>query len=63
MTTLEYMQRQLEKHRLNYERESARGVPDEQLRNIKRKIQHYEEAVAALEKIKNRCEATDKATD
>lgn len=51
MTTLEYMQRQLNKHRLNYERESARGVPDEQLRNIKRKIQHYEEAVAALEKM------------
>lgn len=51
MTTLEYMKRQLEKHRLNYEREAARGVPEEVLHNIEQKIQHYEEAVAALEKM------------
>lgn len=51
MTTLEYMQRQLNKHRLNYEREAARGVPDEQLHNIEQKIRHYEEAVAAIEKM------------
>lgn len=51
MTTLEYMHRQLNKHRTNYEREAARGVPEEQLHDIERKIRHYEEAVAALEKI------------
>jgi hypothetical protein len=48
MTALEYMEKQLQKHRLNYERESARGVPEEQLRNIEKKIGYYEAAVDAL---------------
>lgn len=57
MTTLEYMKRQLDNHRLNYERETARGVPEEQLHNIEQKIKHYEEAVAALEKMTRKGEA------
>lgn len=48
MTTLEYMERQVKKHRINYEREAARGVPEEMLRNIQAKIGHYEAAVRAL---------------
>lgn len=49
MTALEYMKRQLVKNRLNHDREFARGVPEEQLANIRRKIGYFEEAVAALE--------------
>lgn len=48
MTTLEYMERQILKHKFNYQREFARAVPTEQLRNIEDKIRYYEEAVEAL---------------
>lgn len=48
MTTLEYMERELKKHRANYARESSRGVPPEMLANINSKIGHYEKAVDAL---------------
>ena len=51
MTALEYMEKQLQKHRLNYERESARGVPQEMINNILNKIGYYAEAVDALKKI------------
>lgn len=51
MTTLEYMKRQLEKHRDTYCREVKWNAPEEQLHNIERKIKHYEEAIAALEKM------------
>ena len=48
MTAIEYMTKQLKKHRLNYEREKKRGVPEEMLRNIEAKIGYYSEAVEAL---------------
>ena len=48
MTALQYMERQLTKHRVNLKRESARGVPEEQLENIRKKIGSYEAAVEAL---------------
>ena len=48
MTALEYMQRQVLRHKFNYQREFARSVPTEQLRNIEAKIRYYEEAVEAL---------------
>ena len=48
MTALEYMTKQLNKHRLNLERESKRGVPEEMLLNIEAKIGYYAEAVDAL---------------
>lgn len=51
MTALEYMEKQLLKHRLNYDRESARGVPEEMLHNISLKIGYYEAAVEALKKV------------
>ena len=50
MTALEYMERQVVKHRLNHDREFSRGVPEEQLANIRRKIRYYEDAVEALRK-------------
>lgn len=59
MTTLEYMERQVAKHRFNFERENKRGVPYVMLDNIQRKINYYEEAVEALRKkatpVKVRC--------
>ena len=51
MTALEYMEKQVQKHRMNYDRESARGVPEEMLHNIQAKINHYEAAVEALKKV------------
>ena len=51
MTALEYFEKQLQKIRLNYDRESARGVPEEQLNNIRAKVGYYEAAVDALRKV------------
>ena len=48
MTAIEYMEKQLQKHRQNFERESARGVPADMMYNILMKIHYYEAAVAAL---------------
>ena len=52
MTALEYMENQLLKHRLNFEREACRkGVTSEQLENIYKKIAYYGAAVDALMKV------------
>lgn len=48
MTALEYFEKQVQKHRHNYDRESTRGVPEEQLHSIELKIGYYEAAVEAL---------------
>ena len=48
MTALECMENQLQKHRINYNREILRGVPEEMLQNIRLKIGYYEAAVEAL---------------
>ena len=50
MTPLEYMEKQLHKHRMNYKREAARGVSEEMLENIEKKIGYYEAAVEALKR-------------
>ena len=50
MTALEYMEKQLQKHRANYERELLRGVPEEMLLNIALKCGYYKAAVEALRK-------------
>lgn len=49
-TALEYMEKQVHKHRMNYKRESARGVSKEMLENIEKKIGYYEAAVEALKR-------------
>ena len=51
MTALEYMERQLRRHVLNHAQESGRGVPEEQLANIEKKIGYYAAAVAALKEV------------
>ena len=48
MTSLEYMQRQIVKHKLNHDREFARNAPEEMLANIRMKISFFEDAVRAL---------------
>jgi hypothetical protein len=48
MTALEYMEKQLQKHSMNLEREIKRGAPEADLCNIALKIGYYEEAVDAL---------------
>ncbi len=52
MTALEYMENQLIKNRLNFDREFGRGAPEEMLNNIRLKISYYEAAVEALRKEK-----------
>ena len=48
MTALEYMEKQCNKHKANYARESNRGVSQKVLDDIKLKIGYYEQAVKAL---------------
>ena len=48
MTALEYMERQVKKHLLNYDRELERGVPEEMLTNIALKTGYYMAAAEAL---------------
>lgn len=48
MTAIEYMDRQILRHKKNYEHEARRGAPQEVLDNIGRKIGYYTEAAAAL---------------
>jgi hypothetical protein len=48
MTALEYMEKQTDKHRINYNREVLRGASEEVLQNIRLKIGYYEAAVEAL---------------
>ena len=48
MTALEYMEKQVEKHKKNLERESARGACAEVLNHIFAKIEYYKQAVEAL---------------
>lgn len=49
MTALEYMNRQIVKHKLNHDREFARNAPEEVLENIRKKIEYYTAAAEALE--------------
>ncbi len=48
MTTLEYMEKQLNKHKLNLKKEQERKAPQEVIDNISKKIGYYGEAVEAL---------------
>ena len=51
MTALEYMEKQLKKHRLNYDRSVERAVPQQMLEDIRAKIGYYEDAVNALKSV------------
>ena len=48
MTAIEYMEKQLSKHKMNLEREQKRNVSQEMIDNIKKKIIYYQEACIAL---------------
>ena len=51
MTALEYMEKQVDKHWKNFEREFKRGVPTEQLFDILDKVSYYKAAADALRKV------------
>lgn len=51
MAALEYMEKQVQKHRQNLIRELDRGVPKEVTDNIALKICYYTTAVEALRKV------------
>ena len=53
MSALEYMKKQLKKHRDNYERRLFRGASEEELYNIALKATYYKEAVEAIKQKKN----------
>ena len=48
MTALEYMKKQIVKHKINLDHHPY--APQEQIDNIRAKIGYYEEAVKALER-------------
>lgn len=50
MTTLEYFEKQLAKHKANLKRETERNAPPETIENISKKIGYYTEAVEVLRK-------------
>lgn len=60
MTTQEYFQKELEKHKENYERLVARNAPEQDIVNVKTKISHYE---LVCELIKVVCELFGKGGD
>lgn len=48
MTTLEFMEKELRKHKLNLEKQTDRNAPIEDIENIKIKISHYEKVCELL---------------
>ena len=51
MTALEYMEKQAQSNRINYNRQVLRNAPEKDLENIKKNVGYYEEAVEALNKV------------
>ena len=51
MTALEYMEKQVQKCRLNHIHAVDHNAPHEQLEHIRAKIGYYEAAVEALKKV------------
>lgn len=51
MTSLEYMERKVVSHKLNFERQFSRGAPEEDLANIYAKIKFYKDAAEALRRV------------
>ena len=51
MTALEYMEKQVQKHRLNHIHAVDRDAPEEMLEDIRAKIAYYELAADALRKV------------
>ena len=51
MTALEYMEKQVQKHRQNLDRELMRDAPKETITGLITKIRYYVDAVEALKKV------------
>ena len=43
MGTLEYMEKELSRHKLNLERQTERNAPVEDIENLKKKVEYYTE--------------------
>lgn len=54
MTSLEYMEKQFQKHCNDYDREIKRGSPKKDTDNILAKVRYYAEAAEALKKVENK---------
>ena len=48
MTTLEFMEKELKKHKVNLQMADDRNAPDDQIENIKIKIRHYTKVCTML---------------
>lgn len=48
MTTLEFMEKELRKHKLDLKRQTDRNAPIKDVENIKIKISHYEKVCELL---------------
>lgn len=48
MTTLEFMEKELRKHKLDLKRQTDRNAPIGDIENIKIKISHYEKVCELL---------------
>lgn len=53
MTTLEYMEKELEKHKRNYECQVNRQAPEKDIENIRNKIEYYSEVCGILRLYEN----------
>lgn len=53
MTALEYMEKQIQHHRISHIQAVDRNAPKEMVENIRRKISYYEAAVEALREREN----------
>lgn len=51
MGTLEYMERELSRHKLNLERQTERNAPPEDIENLKKKVEYYTEVCNLLNKL------------
>jgi hypothetical protein len=50
MGTLEFMEKELSRHKLNLERQIERNAPAEDIAHIKKKVKHYTEVCNLLNK-------------
>ena len=55
MTTLEFMEKELSKCRINLAQQKLRGAPEDNIMNIEKKIEYYSEVCELLKKRDKLC--------
>lgn len=48
MSTLEFMEKELNRHKSNLDRETRRNAPEEHIENLKKKVGYYTEVCEVL---------------